>query len=57
MKPSRVVLTQHIMGRPMSAPFDQERQSHVLREALRLLETAKGPETAVLLTEKYRVAN
>ncbi len=56
MKPARVVYTKHLMGRPLSAPFDVERQTHVLREALKLLETAKGPETSVILPEKYRVA-
>ena len=55
MKPARVVFTQHIMGRPLSAPFDVERQTHVLRTALDMLETATGPETTLLLPETYRV--
>jgi hypothetical protein len=55
MKPTRVVLTRHIMGRPLGAPHDVERQTHVLRKALRLLETAKGPQTTLLLPERYRV--
>lgn len=55
MKPARVVFTQHIMGRPMSAPFDVERQTHVLKKALDLLESAREPETTLLLPEKYRV--
>ncbi len=55
-KPSRTVFTQHIMGRPMSAPFDNERQTYVLREALKMLETATEPDTSIVLPEKYRVA-
>lgn len=56
MKPARVLFTPNIMGRPVSAPFDTERQRHVLQEALKLLETAKKPETTLLLPEPYRVA-
>ncbi len=56
MKPARVVYTKHPMGRPMSAPFDKERQTHVLREALKMLEAATEPETSVILPEAYRVA-
>lgn len=55
MKPARVLFTQHIMGRPISAPHDKVRQDHVLREALKLLESAKQPETTVLLPDRYRV--
>ena len=55
-KPARVVFTKHIMGRPISAPFDRERQLHVVREALGLLERATGPESYVLLPDDYRVA-
>ena len=56
MKPSRAVFTKHLMGRPLGAPHDAERQTHVLREALKLLETAKGPESTLLLPEPYRIA-
>jgi hypothetical protein len=56
MKPARVVFTRHIMGRPLSAPFDKERQMKVLREALRLLEAAEGPGSVVEMEERYRVA-
>lgn len=56
MKPARVLFTRHIMGRPLGAPFDVERQAHVLRESLRLLETATEPETALLLPDVYRTA-
>lgn len=40
----------------MSAPWDVERQSNVLREALKMLETATKGETSVLLPEAYRLA-
>ena len=56
MKPARVIFTQHIMGRPLSAPFDTERQAYVLGEVLKLLEGATEPETTLLLPDKYRVA-
>lgn len=56
MQPARAVFTRHIMARPLSAPFDVERQNKVLREALRLLETAKGPGSVVEMEERYRVA-
>jgi hypothetical protein len=56
MKPARVVFTHHIMGRPMGAPHDKERQAYVLREALKLLESATGPETTLVLPDSYRVA-
>lgn len=54
-KPSRTVFTKHIMGRPMSAPFDVERQTNVLRAALNMLETATEGETGVVLPDAYRV--
>ena len=56
MKPARTVFTQHIMGRPISAPWDTERQAHVVREALKLLETATKPETSIILPDRYRVS-
>ncbi len=54
-KPARTVFTQHIMGRPISAPFDTERQRYVVREALKMLETATEPETSIILPDKYRL--
>jgi hypothetical protein len=54
MNPARVLFTPHLMGRPVSAPFDTERQRHVVREGLRLLETAEKPGTTLLLPEPYR---
>ena len=56
MKHARTVFTQHIMGRPISAPWDTERQAHVVREALKLLETATKPETSIILPDRYRVS-
>ena len=56
MKPARVVLTRHPMARPLSAPFDADRQRQVLGTALGLLESATEPCTVVELPEKYRVA-
>jgi hypothetical protein len=56
MKPARVVLTRHPMARPLSAPFDTERQRHVLGKALGLLESATEPCTVLEVPEKYRVA-
>ncbi len=40
MKPPRVLLTPHLMGRPIGLPHDRERQTAVIRAALRLLETS-----------------
>ncbi len=40
MKPPRVLLTPHLMGRPIGLPHDQERQTAVIDVALRLLETS-----------------
>jgi len=56
MKVARVLFTEHVMGRPLSAPHDVERQTHVLREALTLLESAPEAESTVLLPDAYRVA-
>ena len=54
MNPARVVLTRHIMGRPMGAPGNSARQRQVTIEALKLLETATGPCSIVELKEPYR---
>ncbi len=40
MKPPRVLLTPHLMGRPIGLPHDRERQTAVIGAALRLLETS-----------------
>lgn len=36
----RVILTRELLGRPLSRPFDKDRQNRVLTAALELLETA-----------------
>ncbi len=56
MKLPRTVITRHIMGRPIGAPNDAERQTQVLRAALNLLETAAGNGAVVELPESYRTA-
>lgn len=38
----RLLLTPHLMGRPLGLAGDAEQQSAVLRAALNLLETAKA---------------
>ncbi len=40
MKPPRVLLTPHLLGRPIGLPHDRERQTAVINAALRLLETS-----------------
>lgn len=50
----RVVLTPHLMGRPLGAPGDSEGQRATLRVALDLLEHATEPGTIVALPGAYR---
>lgn len=54
MIPARVLLTPHPMGRPLSAPFDVEKQRAVLMAGLNLLETAVESGTVVDYPEVYR---
>jgi hypothetical protein len=54
MVPARMLLTPHPMGRPLSAPFDDEKQKAILKEALDLLENATGGGTVVEYAEPYR---
>ncbi|MBI3994209.1 MAG: hypothetical protein HY342_13125 [Candidatus Lambdaproteobacteria bacterium] len=56
MKPPRVVVTRHIMGRPMGAPHDAERQRQVLHAALDLLVSARQNGSILELPEPYRAA-
>jgi len=37
----RVLLTPHLLGRPLGSPFDEKLQIKILKAALQLLETAK----------------
>lgn len=50
----RVVLTPHLMGRPLGAPGDLERQRATLRVALDMLEQATEPGTVVTVPGAYR---
>ena len=54
MKLPRVVVAQHLMGRPLGAPHDAQRQRYVLRAALDLLESAREGGAIVELPEPYR---
>jgi len=54
MTPARILLTPHPMGRPLSAPFDTEKQAAVLKAGLDLLENAAGGGTVIQYTEPYR---
>lgn len=56
IKPPRVLLTRHILGRTIGAPGDVERQAEVVTMALDLLATATEPNTIRELTEEYRTA-
>jgi hypothetical protein len=52
----RTVISRHIIGRPLGAPGDVERQGSVLRTALDLLQSARRNGTIVELPEPYRNA-
>ena len=56
MRAPRLLVTRHIMGRPLGAPWDTERQRNVILAALELLTSAKENGTVVELPEPYRVA-
>ncbi len=43
----RLVITPHLMGRPLGRPGDAATQRAVLETALTLLETASGPGSVV----------
>ncbi|GAC1426260.1 MAG: hypothetical protein PVS3B3_01490 [Ktedonobacteraceae bacterium] len=45
LKPTRTLITPHLMGRPIGLPFQYERQRAVILAALRLLETVKHAPT------------
>ena len=53
MRLPRVVLTPHLMGRPLGAPGDAARQRATLLAALRLLERATEPGTVVEMPGAY----
>lgn len=50
----RVLLTPHVMGRPLGPPGDRKRHLEVLGAALSLLETAPEAGTIVMLPGRYR---
>ena len=50
----RVLLTPHLMGRPLSPPHQEERQREVLLAALQLLEQADQGGTVVTMPGHYR---
>ena len=54
MNPARVLLTPHPMGRPLSAPFDVEKQKAVLKAGLSLLDSATAGGTVAEYAEPYR---
>ena len=45
MTPPRVLITPHLMGRPLGAPNDREAQQLAVLTALELLQDAKGGGT------------
>ncbi len=56
IKPPRVLVTRHVLGRTIGAPGDVDRQSEVVAAALDLLATATEPNTVRELTAEYRTA-
>lgn len=54
MRLPRVLLTPHLMGRPLGAPGDSARQRATLLTALRLLERATESGTVVEMPGAYR---
>ena len=54
MNPARTLLTPHPMGRPLSAPFDSEKQKDVLKAGFGLLESATSGGTIVEYEKPYR---
>ena len=54
MKYPRTLVVKHLLGRPMGAPHDTERQHRVLNAALALFESAIGNATIEELPDPYR---
>jgi hypothetical protein len=50
----RVLVTRHPIGRPLGAPRDAERQTDVIRSALKLLDAAEAGSTLAEFPEPYR---
>jgi hypothetical protein len=53
MKPPRVLLTRHPMGRPIGPPGNPERQSEVIQAALEVLQTAEAAGTVRVMPGFY----
>ena len=56
MKFPRSLVVKHLLGRPMGAAHDTERQSEVLNAALALFESATANGTIEEFPEPYRPA-
>jgi hypothetical protein len=54
MKFPRTLVVRHLLGRPMGAAHDTQRQNHVLNAALSLLESATANATIEEFPESYR---
>ena len=50
----RLMLTEHMMGRPIGAPHNKSRQREVVDAALALLEGASAVGTVVEMGGKFR---
>jgi hypothetical protein len=50
----RMLITQHILGRPLGPPGDRHRQREAILAALSLLETAERTGTVSVLAGSYR---
>ena len=50
----RLLLTPHLMGWPIGAPGDKERQRETIRSAFQLLEQARHPGSVKELSGRYR---
>jgi hypothetical protein len=54
MQLPRLLLTPHLMGRPIGAPGDEERQLATIGAALDLLENAEANDTIAKMPGRYR---
>ena len=51
LKPPRVLLTPHIMGRPLGFPHDHKTQRAIILAALRLLESVANAPTLKVIRD------
>ena len=54
LKLPRALITQHILGRTIGAPHDEEGQRQVVSAALRLLKDAQSPGAVLEFQAPYR---